>query len=395
MEKFEDEIAKKRYLLGQYDTDPAIAESIIDLIYQYININNKNPNHIVFMEPAAGNGIFFDLLYPYMIGIDIDESLRFKGREEYIFEDFLSINNYEDIIRCLSDSQNEIKILSRVLLENNLLRQNTIIITNPPFSVGNKGGKTTDLALKFLNKSAEFADTIGMILPATFNKKEKQNRVHPELHLIYSENLPTLNTFKRRGNIDKNESLWTKSSNWSVKTVFQLWVRKYDENGNIIRRKNEESRWSLSKYKDGSWIYQHPVTGEILQGDFIILKPTDQNCNLMIKKWSNPTIIGQTEDNPEIIKKYIQKNIILEEKRNNDEKYLNRLSKKANRYYLDRSHVPDYFLYAYDVNYVKNLFKKAKPYIEKNYKNTTSTNHATLSQIDMIIYYLNAKYDMF
>lgn len=395
MDYFKDEVAKKRYLLAQYDTHPDIVDFIIDIVYKYINLMKKDPKKIVFIEPAAGNGNFFNALYPYMIGIDIDESLYNYTQNEYIYTDFLSIKNIEDIIYSIPDSQYHIKMLSKYLIDNGLLRANTIIITNPPFSIGKKGARSVDMALKFLNKSAEFADTVCMILPASYNRKEKQNKVNPELHLIYSVDLFKNGAFERRGNIDKNESSWAKSKSWSVKTIFQIWARKYDENGNVIKREiNNDIRWSVSKYKDGTWIYIHPETGEIMDGDFIILRPTDKNCNIMVKKWSNPTLIGKTETNPSIILEYVEKNILLEKQRNNDEKYINRSSKSKNGYVLDRSHVPDYFLYADNVEYVKNIFSRAKPYIQKKYKSSSSTNHATLSQIDMIMFYLDSKYNL-
>ena len=55
---------------------------------------------------------------------------------------------------------------------------NIHIIGNPPFG---RGGSN---AIKFINKAAEFADTIAFILPRSFRKESRQRRVDKNFWLI-------------------------------------------------------------------------------------------------------------------------------------------------------------------------------------------------------------------
>lgn len=61
---------------------------------------------------------------------------------------------------------------------------NTLVIGNPPF------GRQSSLAVKFINKSAEFAKTIAFILPNSFKKESMINRLNEHLHLEYTFSLP-------------------------------------------------------------------------------------------------------------------------------------------------------------------------------------------------------------
>jgi len=61
--------------------------------------------------------------------------------------------------------------------------QQVIVFGNPPF------GKNSSLAVKFINKSAEFADFVAFILPMSFEKASIMNRISQKLHLVYSENV--------------------------------------------------------------------------------------------------------------------------------------------------------------------------------------------------------------
>jgi hypothetical protein len=58
-----------------------------------------------------------------------------------------------------------------------------IVFGNPPF------GKNASLAIKFINKSAEFANIIAFVLPLSFEKIRTLNQVDRCLHLLHSEPL--------------------------------------------------------------------------------------------------------------------------------------------------------------------------------------------------------------
>mgnify|MGYP003636914512 FL=1 len=58
------------------------------------------------------------------------------------------------------------------------------IISNPPY------GKNANLAIDFLNWSADYSDIVIMVLPKTLKKKSAVNRVRDDLHLIHHSDNP-------------------------------------------------------------------------------------------------------------------------------------------------------------------------------------------------------------
>jgi N6-adenosine-specific RNA methylase IME4 len=131
-----------------------------------------------WLEPAAGDGAFFDVLpATNRIGIDIDT----RNVEDVIEHDFLSYGDFG----------------SRVYGT----------IGNPPF------GKNANMAIKFFNHCARISSFIAFILPRTFKKDSVINKLDEHFHLEYEELLPD-NSFE----IDGREK--------SVPTVFQIWVRQ-------------------------------------------------------------------------------------------------------------------------------------------------------------------------
>ena len=53
-----------------------------------------------------------------------------------------------------------------------------LVIGNPPY------GKNANLAIDFINRAADYSDTLIMVLPKTLKKKSAVNRVRDDLHLI-------------------------------------------------------------------------------------------------------------------------------------------------------------------------------------------------------------------
>ena len=62
--------------------------------------------------------------------------------------------------------------------------KNILVVGNPPF------GKNNTLAVKFINKAAEFADWIAFILPKGFKRIPTQNRISNSHSLYAEEDLP-------------------------------------------------------------------------------------------------------------------------------------------------------------------------------------------------------------
>ena len=136
--------------LDQFYTQEHISQKYIDILKKYISFNNFD----YILEPSAGKGSFYKLLPENKrIGLDIDPK-------------------YEKIIKM--DYFNYIP-------EKN---KKYAVIGNPPF------GKVSSLAVKFFNKSADFADVIAFIIPRTFKRVSIQNKLNLNFELIYNEDLP-------------------------------------------------------------------------------------------------------------------------------------------------------------------------------------------------------------
>ena len=136
----------------------------------------------LWVEPSAGDGVFFELLPPNRLGIDIRKSKNSKIKKA----DFLTWP-----IKQLTSKYN-----------------NIITIGNPPF------GKNSNLAVKFFNRSAQFSNCIAMILPRTFLKSSIQRRLNP---YFYCEELFEL----------PKESFLFNNAPYSVPCVFQIWFKKH------------------------------------------------------------------------------------------------------------------------------------------------------------------------
>jgi hypothetical protein len=152
--------------LDKFYTLPEVALSCINLVHP--------EQYDLVIEPAAGNGSFSSQL-PNCVAMDIEPEAS--------------------------------EILRQDWFEYNLKRtagRRTIVISNPPF------GTSGNLAMKFVNHAAEFADTVAFVLPLSFKKHSVQNRIDRHLHLREELLLPgtcfTLN-----------------GAPYAVPCVFQIW----------------------------------------------------------------------------------------------------------------------------------------------------------------------------
>jgi hypothetical protein len=83
---------------------------------------------------------------------------------------------------------------------------NIHVIGNPPF------GRQSSMCHKFIKHSANFAETICFVLPATFNKASTVNKVPLNFILIYSKDLGVRSCYGT-----------------SARCVFQIWRRTLSE----------------------------------------------------------------------------------------------------------------------------------------------------------------------
>lgn len=127
------------------------------------------------IEPSAGQGVFLEFLPEKAIGIDI--APENEKIEEKDFFDF-----------------------------SPKLEGKTLVIGNPPF------GRQGQLAIKFFNHAAQFADTIAFIVPKSFLKTSIQNRLDLRFYLEKNFEIPF-------------DSFTLEGKNYSVPCVFQIWKR--------------------------------------------------------------------------------------------------------------------------------------------------------------------------
>jgi hypothetical protein len=89
-------------------------------------------------------------------------------------------------------------------------QQKYIVIGNPPF------GLRGNLALRFINHSADFADVVAFILPPLFDSTGKgvpMKRIDGRYHLAHSEKLP-LDSF-----------IYPNGTKINIATIFQVWSK--------------------------------------------------------------------------------------------------------------------------------------------------------------------------
>ena len=163
-------------MLDQYYTKPEAARACWETLLGVLPVRADRAR---FIEPSAGDGAFFDLL-PARRRIGLDVAPRHAGVRE---QDFLTWE------RRAGD------------------RSLQVVVGNPPF--GSRG----DLAVRFLNRAAEIADTVGFIVPANFRKFSIHRQLPDELRLIAVRPLPR-NSFRLSSGRD-----------YAVNTEFQVWTR--------------------------------------------------------------------------------------------------------------------------------------------------------------------------
>lgn len=172
-------IKTKSRELDQFYTQPAVAKQCMDYLATVIDLTDSD----LYLEPSAGKGAFYDLApTSQRLGLDLDPQ-----HADVLQQDYLTY----DATKLKTDGK-------------------VIVIGNPPF------GKNASLAIKFFNKSAEFADCIAFILPRTFKKVSLRSKLAKQFHLIGELDLPW-DSFDYDGKA------------YSVPCVFQVWQKSAAE----------------------------------------------------------------------------------------------------------------------------------------------------------------------
>ena len=177
--------------IDKFYTKPDIAKMCIERVLSATSINSND----TILEPSAGNGVFIDLIK--------------KISKNAIFIDILP-DHPEIQQQDYLDSSFQIKQTKGDRVTPSVCKLH--VIGNPPF------GRGSSLAIKFIKRSCEIADTISFILPRSFKKKSMEKYFDKYFHKIDSFDLPK-NSFlvPLGGNQFKDHD---------VPCVFQIYTRK-------------------------------------------------------------------------------------------------------------------------------------------------------------------------
>jgi hypothetical protein len=142
------------------------------------------PTDAILIEPSAGGGAFMRAVDREIIGFDIAPEAN-----GIIQADFLDLDVFEHV-------EEGAKLA---------------VIGNFPYGHRNR------LTIDFLNRSLSFADYVGCIVPAGFQKFNYQQRVDPEARLVMSLELP-------------EQSFHFEGKPYKINTVFQVWTKAHLRN---------------------------------------------------------------------------------------------------------------------------------------------------------------------
>jgi hypothetical protein len=322
-------------MLSQFFTNPKVAKKVLDITQDVLEERGKSWKQLYFVECAAGDGSFTDLLpEKRTVGVEVDPALL-KKHPEFLKADlkkggFLGLD-------------------SRDLGLDRVAPSNIVVGFNPPFSIPRLNGRSHNVAMDFVNHAASIGDTVAMILPNTFRRPATQNKVDKRLHLIYDMDLPS-NSFTMDGEEAK------------VTTVFQIWQAQYDKKGRPIIRPEDKM---LKIVKGGEW-----------GGDFRFVKSTDPKANVRICNWGSHETVGRL-DGPKDTKCLVSDNQRKVRQRERD-------GKSMKGFEPDNSH---YYLVADDPKKTMKKFSDRKYLFEELAQDRTSGNNPDLTVGDMVRIY--------
>ena len=165
----------------QFYTPTETAKKCFDVFQEFLTKMDESDTEYTYIEPSAGDGSFLKVLpNDRTLALDIEPKIENIDTQDY---------------------------LSWVPSDNN---KKYIVFGNPPF------GLRGQLALKFINHSASFADYVCFILPQLFESDGKgvpRKRVEG-FNLVHSEKLDT--SFYEPNKKDVK-----------VNCIFQIWSKKH------------------------------------------------------------------------------------------------------------------------------------------------------------------------
>tara|TARA_Y100000592_G_scaffold69480_1_gene108094 strand:- start:188 stop:1102 length:915 start_codon:yes stop_codon:yes gene_type:complete len=214
--------------LGKDDLDRFYTKpEVVDRLLKEVDVSKYD----VIIEPSAGSGSWSNKLVG-CVSIDIA-----PAHDNITQGDFLS----EDI------SFDHIKEDKKI-----------IVIGNPPF------GRQSKLAKRFINKSAEFADTIAFILPRSFRKESVQRHIHKNFWLTKDIDLFEESAFIFEG------------KDYFAPCVFQVWERRQEERNTKVE-KVDPVGWEYAKHYSKTVSKFNTLTNEFDEKKVYYVKPNEYN----------------------------------------------------------------------------------------------------------------------
>lgn len=176
--------SKANEKLDKYYTKQSVANQCYATMKDLILQAGKKASELLFIEPSAGSGVFLNAIAEQKLGFDIAPTKETNHPIQQ--NDFLS----DDLFDLLSKQQKNKQL---------------VFIGNPPF------GTKSKLAIEFTNKSLQYSNIVGFIVPVQFRKWSVQSKINPKAKLILDMDLQE-NAFEFMG------------KDYKVRCCFQIWI---------------------------------------------------------------------------------------------------------------------------------------------------------------------------
>jgi hypothetical protein len=134
------------------------------------------------------------------------------------------------------------------------------IVGNPPF------GRQSSLAIKFIQKSCSFADSVSFILPRSFKKQSMKNKFESHFHLIKEIDVP-------------ENSFLVNDKEFDVPCIFQVWVKQNEPREKIEKqvpvnfefvKKEEEPDISFRRVGVNAGTISYDIINKSVQSHYFI-----------------------------------------------------------------------------------------------------------------------------
>jgi predicted RNA methylase len=267
-----------RNTIDKYYTKESIVLECISSIKNILEISNDD----LIIEPSCGNGSFISEIK--------------KLTNNYKFYD-------------LQPENDEIEKQDYLLLQNPISDKKIHVIGNPPF------GRQASLAVKFVKKSCEYADSVSFILPKSFKKDSIKNKIPLNFTCVCEYDLPY-------------KSFLVDGIEYDVPCVFQIWKKsnqtriipeKVEPIGYMFVKQNETPDISVRRVGFYSGKVDIDITKSPNSHYFIKFTngfSVSRNIKKLenIKFVHNNTVGSKSLSKPELIEKFnpiLKKNLII------------------------------------------------------------------------------------